>query len=147
MNENRGLISSHRPLMIDFMSHLLESMLCKAISRSPGVSGDTVELPSPERRHNSENTSRVLNQNVCAGPLLSEANLFTSVQQLLLLFGSHFSSEFFMSVRWRQKWLLLCWVPRRRLNTSFTTIGLSLISLGRAWMTSFWKSTNQQHDK
>lgn len=23
-------------------------MLCKAISRSPGVSGDTVELPSPE---------------------------------------------------------------------------------------------------
>lgn len=37
--------------MIDFMSHLLESMLCKAISRSPGVSGETVELPSPENRH------------------------------------------------------------------------------------------------
>lgn len=36
--------------MIDFMSHLLESMLCKAISRSPGVSGDTVELPSPEKQ-------------------------------------------------------------------------------------------------
>lgn len=36
--------------MMDFMSHLLESMLCKAISRSPGVSGDTVELPSPEKQ-------------------------------------------------------------------------------------------------
>lgn len=32
---------------MDFMSHLAESMLCKEISRSPGVSGDTVELPSP----------------------------------------------------------------------------------------------------
>lgn len=36
--------------MMDFMSHLLESMLCRAISRSPGVSGDTVELPSPEKQ-------------------------------------------------------------------------------------------------
>lgn len=36
--------------MIDFMSHLLESMLCKAISKSPGVRGDTVELPSPEKQ-------------------------------------------------------------------------------------------------
>lgn len=36
--------------MMDFMSHLVESMLCREISRSPGVSGDTVELPSPVGR-------------------------------------------------------------------------------------------------
>lgn len=32
---------------MDFMSHLFESMLCSAMSRSPGVRGDTDELPSP----------------------------------------------------------------------------------------------------
>lgn len=35
--------------MMDFMSHLIESMLCKAMRRSPGVSGDTEELPSPAK--------------------------------------------------------------------------------------------------
>jgi len=33
--------------MIDFMSHLEESMLCKEMRSSPGVSGDMEELPSP----------------------------------------------------------------------------------------------------
>lgn len=35
------------PLMMDFMSHLDESMLCSAISSSPGFSGDRAEFPSP----------------------------------------------------------------------------------------------------
>lgn len=34
---------------------------------------------------------------------------------------------------------LPCWVPSRRLKTSFTTMGLSLMSFGRAWITSFYK--------
>lgn len=34
---------------------------------------------------------------------------------------------------------LPCWVPSRRLKTSFTTMGLSLMSLGRAWITSFYR--------
>ncbi|TNN48130.1 hypothetical protein EYF80_041648 [Liparis tanakae] len=34
---------------------------------------------------------------------------------------------------------------RRRLNTSFTTMGFSLISLGRAWITSFY--TGKRNDK
>lgn len=34
--------------------------------------------------------------------------------------------------------IIPCWVPRSRLKTSFTTMGLSLMSLGRAWITSFW---------
>lgn len=33
---------------------------------------------------------------------------------------------------------LPCCVPRRRLKTSFTTMGLSLMSFGRAWITSFY---------
>lgn len=37
------------PLMMDFMSHLEESMLCRAMSSSPGFSGDTAEAPSPAR--------------------------------------------------------------------------------------------------
>lgn len=36
--------------MMDFMSHLMESMLCKEMRRSPGVSGDTDELPSPAKQ-------------------------------------------------------------------------------------------------
>lgn len=35
------------------------------------------------------------------------------------------------------KQVLLCWVPSSLLNTSFTTMGLSLMSLGKAWITSF----------
>lgn len=34
---------------------------------------------------------------------------------------------------------LPCWVPSRRLKTSFTTMGLSLMSFGRAWITSFYR--------
>ena len=34
---------------------------------------------------------------------------------------------------------LPCCVPSRRLKTSFTTMGLSLMSFGRAWITSFYK--------
>lgn len=33
--------------MMDFMSHFAESMLCNAISSSPGFSGDKAEFPSP----------------------------------------------------------------------------------------------------
>lgn len=33
---------------------------------------------------------------------------------------------------------LPCCVPSRRLKTSFTTMGLSLMSFGRAWITSFY---------
>lgn len=33
--------------MMDFMSHFTESMLCNAISSSPGFSGDKAEFPSP----------------------------------------------------------------------------------------------------
>lgn len=35
------------PLMMDFMSHFAESMLCKAMSSSPGFRGDRAEFPSP----------------------------------------------------------------------------------------------------
>lgn len=38
---------SASPLMMDFMSHFAESMLCNAISSSPGFSGDKAEFPSP----------------------------------------------------------------------------------------------------
>ncbi len=41
------------PLMIDFMSHLEESMLCKEMRSSPGVSGDMEELPSPIEQTNN----------------------------------------------------------------------------------------------
>lgn len=40
---NRGA----SPLMIDFMSHFTESILCNAISSSPGFRGDRAEFPSP----------------------------------------------------------------------------------------------------
>lgn len=33
--------------MMDFMSHFTESMLCNAISSSPGFKGDKAEFPSP----------------------------------------------------------------------------------------------------
>lgn len=32
---------------MDFMSHFAESMLCKAMSNSPGFRGDRAEFPSP----------------------------------------------------------------------------------------------------
>lgn len=35
------------PLMMDFMSHFTESMLCNAIRSSPGFRGDKAEFPSP----------------------------------------------------------------------------------------------------
>lgn len=34
-------------MMMDFMSHFTESMLCNAISSSPGFRGDKAEFPSP----------------------------------------------------------------------------------------------------
>lgn len=34
--------------MMDFISHLVESMLWRAMRSSPGVRGDTEEPPSPE---------------------------------------------------------------------------------------------------
>lgn len=40
---NRGA----SPLMMDFMSHFTESILCNAISSSPGFRGDRAEFPSP----------------------------------------------------------------------------------------------------
>lgn len=39
---------------------------------------------------------------------------------------------------------LPCWVPSRRLKTSFTTMGLSLMSFGRAWITSFYKGKAEE---
>lgn len=42
------------PLMMDFMSHLVESMLCRATRSSPGVRGDMEELPSPLGRGEEE---------------------------------------------------------------------------------------------
>lgn len=38
--------------MMDFMSHFAESMLCNAISSSPGFSGDKAEFPSPAAAEN-----------------------------------------------------------------------------------------------
>lgn len=86
---------------MDFMSHLVESMLCKAMSRSPGVRGDTEELPSPANTNTlfSHRAAEMTGCSVCV-------------------------------------WVVPCCVPSKRLKTSFTTIGFSLISLGRAWMTS-----------
>lgn len=34
-------------MMMDFMSHFTESMLCNAISSSPGFRGDKAVFPSP----------------------------------------------------------------------------------------------------
>ena len=34
-------------MMMDFMSHFDESMLCNAIRSSPGFKGDKAEFPSP----------------------------------------------------------------------------------------------------
>lgn len=39
---------------------------------------------------------------------------------------------------------LPCWVPSRRLKTSFTTMGLGLMSFGRAWITSFCKGKAEE---
>lgn len=110
--------------MIDFISHLLESMLCKAISRSPGVSGDTLELPSPDKRR-WEHESFIWSdakRSSCAGVTYDCCPAASCCH-------------------------LLCWVPSRRLKTSFTTIGLSLISFGRAWMTSFYMRRNRQNEQ
>jgi hypothetical protein len=40
-------VEDNLPFMMDFMSHFVESTLCKEIRSSPGVRGDIEELPSP----------------------------------------------------------------------------------------------------
>lgn len=45
-------------MMMDFMSHFTESMLCNAISSSPGFRGDRAEFPSPAMGGNREKGDR-----------------------------------------------------------------------------------------
>ena len=52
--------------------------------------------------------------------------------------------EMSVIVRYFEHSLVPCWVPSRRLKTSFTTMGLSLISFGRAWITSFYKGKTEE---
>lgn len=49
-------------MMMDFMSHFTESMLCNAIRSSPGFRGDKAEFPSPAvgERRVGEETARTL---------------------------------------------------------------------------------------
>lgn len=61
------------PLMMDFMSHLVESMLCKAMSSSPGFRGDTAEFPSPAQ--GKEGEAELGGRAVCADPLCPSGRL------------------------------------------------------------------------
>ena len=46
-DHSRGFGGNASPLMMDFMSHFEESMLCNAMRSSPGFRGDKAEFPSP----------------------------------------------------------------------------------------------------
>lgn len=56
--------------MMDFISHFTESMLCSAISSSPGFSGDKAEFPSPAGAGSGKRkeTPWRLSEEVCLGP-------------------------------------------------------------------------------